>query len=647
VVKATRPYFFTPAGERVELAPESLELQPQEVDPALVDALGTADAPAAPGAGPAAGAGAPPLPAGARPVYAADGRQVFLSPGAAMRVGSRPAGHPVAPPAAAPAASPVAAPPAAAAAAAPPPAPPVLEPLAAVAAPTLEVPRAADDAVAPSPPGYGGSPGTHPARAEVPAVARADAGPAALPPASAGWDVPATDERGGPGVEEGEPDELGRADAANVEIRSEELDEILSAMPGGLVRWGITAVFMTLVALLGISWYIAYPDVVTGRIALTTPTPPVRLVARAGGEVARVFAADGARVHAGDPLVLLQNPARYADVQALSAVLDRLEAALERGAPLPDPSFGRALALGALQAPYSALQQAYADNRMARDQVFYAQKLSAARQQVADLGAMRERLQSQQALLEQQLALADRSRERTRMLVERGLAAPADVDRVEEEYLQKRVAVENGRTSLTSNEVQLSAQRGSLLDLEQSRSDQGERGLVALRNASHALRAAVAAWEQDNLLRAPVDGTVSYFRELHQNQFASAAEPLVAVLPTAAGLVGRVSLTGQGAGKVRPGQRVIIRFESYPYREYGTVEGRVKRVSQLGFQADSRTPEVTTYRLEITLPRGLVTSYGRKLEFRQEMQGDADVVTRDMRLIERVFNKVRAAGSGG
>ena len=147
---------------------------------------------------------------------------------------------------------------------------------------------------------------------------------------------------------------------------------------------------------------------------------------------------------------------------------------------------------------------------------------------------------------------------------------------------------------------------------------------------------------------APVDGTVSFFRDLHENQFAAASEPLLAVVPSGEGLVGRVTLNGIGAGKVTPGQRVIIRFESYPYREYGTVEGRVRRVSQLGFQADARAaPEVTTYQVEVSLPKGLTTSYGRRLDFRQEMRGDADVVTQDMRLIERVFNKVRSTAGGG
>ncbi|HEX5726544.1 MAG TPA: HlyD family efflux transporter periplasmic adaptor subunit, partial [Longimicrobiaceae bacterium] len=425
------------------------------------------------------------------------------------------------------------------------------------------------------------------------------------------------------------------------EIRSEEIDDILSAMPGGLVRWGISGVFLTLCVLLGIGWFISYPDVVKGRIALTTPTPPVRLVARGGGEVARVFAGDGARVRAGDPLVLLKNPADYADVQALKGVLERMEPALAGAGPVPDPSFGRPLALGSLQPAFSALQQAYSDHRLASDDGFHAQKLAAARAQVADLERLRGQLQAQQGLVEEQLALAGRARERTRQMAAQSLVPATDVERAEEEYLQRRYAVENGRTAITNNEIQLASQRAALLDLEQRRSDEGQRGLVALRNAHHALRAAVSGWEQENLLRAPVDGTVSFFRELRANQFVASAEALVAVVPAGGGLVGQVSLSGTGAGKVEAGQRVIIRLDGYPYREYGTLEGRVERISLLGFQPDARTPEVT-YQAEVSLPRGLVTSYDRSLEFRQEMRGEVDVVTEELRLLERVFNQFRS-----
>jgi hypothetical protein len=106
-------------------------------------------------------------------------------------------------------------------------------------------------------------------------------------------------------------------------------------------------------------------------------------------------------------------------------------------------------------------------------------------------------------------------------------------------------------------------------------------------------------------------------------------------------MVGRVTLSALGAGKVEVGQRVIIRLDGYPHREYGTVEGRVAKISQLAFQKDARTPDAT-YLADVTLPRGLSTSYSRTLEFRQEMVGEADVVADDMSLLARVFNNLRS-----
>jgi len=37
------------------------------------------------------------------------------------------------------------------------------------------------------------------------------------------------------------------------------------------------------------------------------------------------------------------------------------------------------------------------------------------------------------------------------------------------------------------------------------------------------------------------------------------------------------------------------------------------------------------------LPKTLITSYNKEIEFKQEMQGVAEIITEDLRLIERVF----------
>ncbi|WP_326328200.1 hypothetical protein [Parapedobacter sp. 10938] len=47
------------------------------------------------------------------------------------------------------------------------------------------------------------------------------------------------------------------------------------------------------------------------------------------------------------------------------------------------------------------------------------------------------------------------------------------------------------------------------------------------------------------------------------------------------------------------------------------------------------------YLLSIELPEGLLTNYGNELEFKYEIKGTADIVTRDRRLIQRMFDSLR------
>jgi HlyD family secretion protein len=84
---------------------------------------------------------------------------------------------------------------------------------------------------------------------------------------------------------------------------------------------------------------------------------------------------------------------------------------------------------------------------------------------------------------------------------------------------------------------------------------------------------------------------------------------------------------------VKPGQEVNIKLSGYPYLEYGMVKGRVKSKS-LVTSGDS-------YTIELILPEGLTTLYGRKLDFTQNMQGTAEIITEDLRLLQKIMNPFR------
>jgi hypothetical protein len=43
------------------------------------------------------------------------------------------------------------------------------------------------------------------------------------------------------------------------------------------------------------------------------------------------------------------------------------------------------------------------------------------------------------------------------------------------------------------------------------------------------------------------------------------------------------------------------------------------------------------YRVDVNLPETLITSYNEEIEFKQEMTGTAEIITEDLRLLERFF----------
>ena len=78
---------------------------------------------------------------------------------------------------------------------------------------------------------------------------------------------------------------------------------------------------------------------------------------------------------------------------------------------------------------------------------------------------------------------------------------------------------------------------------------------------------------------------------------------------------------------------MYINLSNYPYEEYGIVTGLIQSISLV--------PKENNYYITISLPHGLATSYGKRIEFSQEMGCEAEVITEDLRLLDRFIYKYR------
>ena len=95
---------------------------------------------------------------------------------------------------------------------------------------------------------------------------------------------------------------LRRVVGGEVELRSEEVQEILSRPPHALIRYGITVISSVLILLFVGSFFFRYPDVVSGDVTITTENPPVWIVAKSTGKIKELLCSDKQEAKQADVL---------------------------------------------------------------------------------------------------------------------------------------------------------------------------------------------------------------------------------------------------------------------------------------------------------------------------------------------------------
>jgi HlyD family secretion protein len=98
-----------------------------------------------------------------------------------------------------------------------------------------------------------------------------------------------------------------------IEIRSEEIQDILGQIPSWIVRWGTVVIMVTILIILAGSLVFTYPDIKRADILVTTENPPASMVAKSDGRL-QLFVDDSQSVQIHTHLAVIENPANYSDV---------------------------------------------------------------------------------------------------------------------------------------------------------------------------------------------------------------------------------------------------------------------------------------------------------------------------------------------
>ncbi len=372
------------------------------------------------------------------------------------------------------------------------------------------------------------------------------------------------------------------------ELRSEEVQEVMGKVPPWILRWGVTLIFVFLIAFFIGSYYFKYPDTLTAEVVLTTTIPPVELYARSTGKLELISVTNKQKVDVGTLLAVVSNASNYADVERLNELLSQWQtdriSTLELNASLCN----RRWQLGDLQTVFSTFYKSLGDYLLYQKMNYYPPK-----------NALKSK--------------------RDRMLHEMNF-------RQNKEIKKRQAQKYMGIPKLQNRET--------LLDLKLQYKETHEQCISMLSTSADQLDAQIKNWEQTYVVKSPIPGSINLMNVWSSNQSVVTGDLIFIVMPDHPGTsIGKAKLPATGAGKVKVGQAVNVRVNNYPDQEFGFMMGKVSNISEIPDKNGN-------YFVEISFPKGLITNYGKRLPLSKQMSGTAQIIIQNKRLLERFMQPI-------
>ncbi|WP_369450052.1 HlyD family secretion protein [Algibacter lectus] len=383
------------------------------------------------------------------------------------------------------------------------------------------------------------------------------------------------------------------------------------------------------------SWLVKYPDIIASEALITTKIPPQKEYAKITGKLEAILIKDNQEVSGGQRLAILENTANYKDVFKLKSIIDTIT--LNRQYfKFPIDSLPL-LFLGNIESQYALFENSYIQYQLNKELKPYSNEAVANRYSISELNRRLRSLQSQKEINKTELDFKKKDLQRHVLLFDKGIISAQDFENKQLEAAQAERNYKNFESSISQIREGISNAKQTSKGTEINRV---KEEMVLLKNVIQSfnqLKKAIRDWEYQYVLQSNINGKVSFLNFWNSNQTVNQGDLVFTIIPSGnSSFIAKLKAPGQNSGKIKIGQKVNLKIENYPDTEFGVLNGVVKNISIV--------PDVNgLYVIDVELPKVLVTSYGKTIDFKQEMRGSAEIITEDLRLIERFFYQFKEA----
>lgn len=410
----------------------------------------------------------------------------------------------------------------------------------------------------------------------------------------------------------------------------EPIREILGKVPHWLVLWGNTLILLFCVCLLTISIIIKYPESIYTKAKLTSINAPKEVTTKTTGKLIKLFAKEGEQTKLGSVLGYMESTASANEVITISNNIDTSQSLISKNRvgeifPFLNISYQN---LGELQLSYQTFQQSYNTFHTYLSGGFYLSKVNMLNKDLAFLQKMHINLLEQKGLNTEDLNLSQKNFNANKSLNDDKVIADVEFRNESSKLISKKLSLPQISSSIISNEAQQNEKQKEIAELQNTIAQQNNIFIQAL----NTFKSQIEDWKKKYLLIAPIDGKIAFATFLQENQQLQANQIICFINPENTQYYAEVYIPQTNFGKVRTGQEVLLKFPSYPFAEYGNVNGKIDFISNINTDSG--------YLAKVILPKGLNTSYKKQVQFREGLTAQGEIITQNMRLLERFYYNI-------
>ena len=418
----------------------------------------------------------------------------------------------------------------------------------------------------------------------------------------------------------------------DLNLKSEEVNEVLGASPAWLIRSGILMIGIVVALTLLSSYFIKYSDTVSTKINITTKDLPASIIAKQGGKITTMIATEHQEVKKGDHLGVIENNAKYNDILKARNLFSCFMEDFNQNKKVAiltenDQDFE----LGSLRASFFQLQSSAFKYRLYQDQDVVEKQIEQLQMKVSLQKEIIERLNQKNKIKNKSFALSRKKYKIDKKLYQKKVILEQAFDDASNAYFATELELITLKEEEANQKLRLEELNFQILELI----NQGNKSILDLEETvkSNALSFEndLKKWEETYLLKAPISGKVNFYKFWTINQEVKSGDEIMVIIPDTHPVFAYSYLPAANSGKVQLGQKVRIELTDFPSEQFGSIYGTIAYKSDIARESK--------YFLKIELPNGLKTKNGKELKFSQEMSGTAHIVTKELRLLERLTYK--------